>query len=53
MNIQQLRLLYWPFNSFYSLPSFILYELYKKKEARAMGKSILANVPHLRAKSQA
>jgi hypothetical protein len=30
----------------------ILYELYKKKEARAMGKSILANIPHLRAKSQ-
>ncbi len=23
----------------------ILYELYKKKEARAMGKSILANIP--------
>jgi hypothetical protein len=28
-------------------------KLYKKKEARAMGKSIFANIPHLRVKSQA
>jgi hypothetical protein len=31
----------------------ILYELYKKKEAQAMGKSFLTNIPHLSAKSQA
>jgi hypothetical protein len=31
----------------------ILYELYKKKEAQAMEKIILANIPHLHAKSQA
>jgi hypothetical protein len=40
-------------NFYFNLLNVILYELYKKKEAWAMGKSILANFPHLRAKSQA
>ncbi len=53
MNIQYLSSLYWPINSFSSSLSFILYELYKKKEARAMVKAILANIPRLRVKSQA
>jgi hypothetical protein len=50
MNIQQLNPLYWPFK-FYSISSLMI--LYKKKEARGMGKSFLGNIPHLRAKSQA
>ncbi len=45
MNIHLLNPLYWPIK-FYSISLIvILYELYKKKEARAMGKSILANIP--------
>jgi hypothetical protein len=45
MNIQKLNPLYWP-NKFYFISLLvILYELHKKKEARPMGKSILANIP--------
>ncbi len=44
MNIRQLNSLYWPINSYFIPWLLILYELYKKKEARAMGKSILANI---------
>ncbi len=53
MNIQKLRLLYCPIDSYSSLLHSILYEYYVKKEARATEKAILANIPRLRAKSQA
>ncbi len=45
MNIQLLNPLYWPIKIYFISWLVILYELYKKKEARAMGKSILANIP--------
>ncbi len=53
MNIQQLNSLYGPIKFYFISWPVILYELYKKKEARATGKSFLANIPHLCAKSQA
>jgi hypothetical protein len=46
MNIQYLKSLYWPIKFYFISWLVILYELYKK-EARAMGKSFLANIPHL------
>jgi hypothetical protein len=53
MNIQWLRSLYWPTDSYFSLLLSILYEYYMKKEARATEKAIFANIPCLCAKSQA
>jgi hypothetical protein len=40
-------------DSYFSSLLSILYEYYMKKKARAMEKAILANIPRLRAKSQA
>ncbi len=37
--------MYWPIKFYFISWLVILYELYKKKEARAMGRSILANIP--------
>ncbi len=42
-----------PVDSFSSSLLSILYELYKKKETRAMVKAILANISRLHAESQA
>jgi hypothetical protein len=53
MNIQQLSSLYCPVDSFSSLLLSILCKYYMKKEALAREKAILANIPCLRAKSQA
>ncbi len=48
MIFQQLSSCYWPFN--FHLNS--LKKILLKKEARGVGKSFLANIPHVRAKSQ-
>ncbi len=39
-----LRSLHWTVEFYFSLLNVILIQLYKKKEARAMGKSFLANI---------
>ncbi len=36
---------YWPFKFFFNSLNVILIQLYKKKEARGMGKSVPANIP--------
>ena len=45
MIFQQLSSCYWPFKFYFNSLNVILIQLYKKKEARSMGKSFLANIP--------